>query len=202
MASGVAEVTVGATHSCLRTSKNAGYCWGQGLDGRLGTGNTTSVKVPTLITALSASTTAIEAGDSHTCAIKSGGATYCWGDNLQGQLGVGDYLDRNVPTLTKNYSGASQISAGAFQTCARKSGGVHCWGLNSQAQLGNGSSDGKEEQAVPVTGMSLGSFVATGSSTSCGVTGGVVKCWGNGNDGEIGDGRGLERSVPTSVIGG
>lgn len=36
-------------------------------------------------------------GHLHTCALISGGAAYCWGYNVQGQLGVGDTAQRTTP---------------------------------------------------------------------------------------------------------
>ena len=41
---------------------------------------------------------AIAAGSRFTCALISGGAVKCWGDNGGGQLGLGDKTDRHVPT--------------------------------------------------------------------------------------------------------
>ena len=34
--------------------------------------------------------TQISAGFSHTCAVRTDGALYCWGANDRGQLGIGD----------------------------------------------------------------------------------------------------------------
>jgi alpha-tubulin suppressor-like RCC1 family protein len=49
-----------------------------------------------LVAGLPAGVTAIAAGPSHTCASANGGA-YCWGDNVNGQLGNGSALDSLVP---------------------------------------------------------------------------------------------------------
>ena len=41
----------------------------------------------------------IAAGDDHTCAMNVARNVYCWGQNSQGQLGLGDMTDRPDPTL-------------------------------------------------------------------------------------------------------
>ncbi len=40
---------------------------------------------------------AIAAGGLHTCVIASGGEVKCWGDNEQGQLGIGSRVLRSSP---------------------------------------------------------------------------------------------------------
>ena len=36
-------------------------------------------------------------GGSHTCGLTTEGDVYCWGDNLDGQLGDGSTTDRHAP---------------------------------------------------------------------------------------------------------
>ncbi len=40
----------------------------------------------------------IAGGDNHTLAIRKDGSLWAWGDNESGQLGLGDVLNRAVPT--------------------------------------------------------------------------------------------------------
>ena len=90
----------------------------------------------------------ISAGGYHTCALKSNGTVWCWGNNYYGQLGDGTYVDKNIPVQVLNLTNVIQISAGEDHTCALKSDGtVWCWGRNDEGQLGDGTNVSKN---IPV----------------------------------------------------
>eukprot|EP00971_Amphidinium_carterae_P290686 5772381-Amphidinium_carterae.1 len=87
------------------------------------------------------------AGEGHTCSLFRSGRVKCFGDNIHGQLGLGDVEPRGddyaelgdllaFVDLGEGVSAAS-ITCGANHTCALLSNGeVKCWGSNSFAQLG------------------------------------------------------------------
>ncbi|MFM7199119.1 MAG: RCC1 domain-containing protein, partial [Chloroflexota bacterium] len=119
------EVTTGIDYSCGLTASGAAYCWGFNDVGQVGDNTTANKNVPTLVSNPSGPAVTwskIAAGGSHTCAITTTNAAYCWGANSERQLGDGTTADRNVPTLVSNPSGGavqwSQIDAGKTHTCA------------------------------------------------------------------------------------
>jgi len=57
-------------------------------NGELGNGTTDSTNVPVAVSG-GLTFTAIQTGDSHSCALTSGGTVYCWGNDYYGQLGRG-----------------------------------------------------------------------------------------------------------------
>ena len=76
--------------------------------------------------------TQIEAGDHHTCALKTDQTVVCWGGNQYGQLNVPGGLGSVV-----------QVNAGGEQSCAVKADGTMvCWGgyVHGEATVPSGLS--------------------------------------------------------------
>ena len=65
----------------------------------------------------------VTTGQFHTCASLPGSEVACWGLNEQGQLGDGTHETRDRPVLA-HVSGAVDVDAGAWQTCAMLQGGA------------------------------------------------------------------------------
>ena len=87
----VTVVATGASHTCAATADGGLYCWGQNQYGQLGDGTDTSRQTPVsvLLPGPADAVLRLAAGDRHTCAGTERGLIYCWGDNGDGQLGIG-----------------------------------------------------------------------------------------------------------------
>jgi len=143
-------ITIGAYHSCALTAAGDAYCWGDNSYGQLGdTAVLSGSSVPRLVLGGLVFTT-LAAGGTHTCGVVQGGAAYCWGSDVSGQLG-GVSPDTCVPEgiavpcarlpipVDGGLSFAS-IAAGLHHTCGITTRGVaYCWGLNDHGQLGDGT---------------------------------------------------------------
>jgi alpha-tubulin suppressor-like RCC1 family protein len=131
------------------------------------------------------------AGGHHTCARTNGGAIYCWGRDLYGQLGSGfvSVAPEPAPIPVASTSRYSAGAAGENHTCAvDKSGAAFCWGNNAASQLG--SSGGPAANPVPraVTGGHAFRTLVAGDRHSCGLgTDSVTYCWGANDAGQLGD---------------
>lgn len=138
-------------HSCVVSSAGNAYCWGNDGYGELGNGtsspcclNAEPVTAANLVLGGLTFVT-ISSGATHTCALTTAGAAYCWGDNGAGEVGDGTSGNiRTQPTAVVAPSGVTafaQISAGNQYTCATASGSnnTYCWGANNDGQFGNGS---------------------------------------------------------------
>ena len=89
----VEGVEVGGQHTCaIFDASSNGYCWGRDTQGQLGNGSGVTDSVPTAaspVMGLATGVMEITAGNNHSCAIQQDGRAYCWGSNVDGQLGDG-----------------------------------------------------------------------------------------------------------------
>ena len=148
----------------------------------------------------------MSAGDTHTCALSSGGGVYCWGKGDKGQIGNGARSSASHPTevileesSSNPLTGIVQVSSGGDYSCALTSGGeVRCWGYNNRGALGNKATKtsggynvvtGEKYESAPVkvvadsAGASYLSGIvqiSSGWEHTCALTSaGQVKCWGS-----------------------
>ena len=206
LASGVAAVSAGRSHTCALTSGGGVKCWGDNVDGALGTGAFASSTTPMDVFGLSSGVTAISAGSGFTCALMSTGGVKCWGLNYYGQLGIGSSglgSDSNVPVAVSGLSDVAAIAAGASHACAVTS--AHqalCWGWNLYGQLGKGDkADASTPVAVDRPNVGFAA-VSAGWYHTCAVSVGADGwCWGDNELGQVGDGTNKGRITPSLVSG-
>lgn len=198
-------VTAGGRHSCALDSDGTAYCWGKNSYGQLGRATQTlcsvgSATIPPIVSDCSLvplvvtgqhAFKAISAGDAHTCAIDTAGATWCWGNNAKGQLGIGGATTPSAggPTPQKVISAAPAfvaISAGGEHTCALGSDQrLYCWGKASCGQLGQSILPANAPRQVSPT-LTFKALSA-GDEHNCAIaTTGDVMCWGRGDSGQLG----------------
>ena len=201
-ATGVQSISAGSLHTCAINAAGAAFCWGYGLNGRLGNNSTIDALVPTTVetsTGLGATgVQSISAGDHHTCAINAAGAAFCWGDGGQGRLGNNDTQSALTPVAVHDgaglgLTGVQSISAGSSNTCAiNAAGAAYCWGNGSSGKLGNNSTGSSSSPVAVETSTGLGATgvqsISTGSVNSCAINAaGAAYCWGSGSNGALGN---------------
>lgn len=147
----------------------------------------------------------VSSGGIHTCALTTGGAAYCWGDNRSGQLGNGSTTSSTTPVPVSGGHTFALISAGSdsAHTCGlTTAGAIYCWGQNNYGQLGN-TTPAVSTTPLAVTGGLTFAAVTTGWQHTCGVTAaGAAWCWGSNGGGELGNGTPNGGATPTAVAGG
>lgn len=197
LGSGVTAIAAGDDHACALTSGGVVKCWGtisMVYEDYPGAPSyhvaTWQAPTPTLIDGLPAGIQAIAAGGDNACAITGGGALKCWGDNYQGQLGIGTRFD--ISTLAVHDvvglgSGTQAVSIHAYNVCALVTGGaVRCWGFGS---FGSGM-EGLRLTPTEIPELSSGATTIGTGSVSCAViVGGSLKCWGGSTTGSMGNGE-------------
>ena len=206
------SLSAGGYHTCGLTTTGAAYCWGANTQGQLGDGtsgngdrsNATANRSAPVAVSGGRTFTAIAAGNSHTCAIDTVGAAFCWGSNQNGMLGDGTTgTFRTTPTAVTGNLTLSSITAGGTHTCGLTSAGdAYCWGANWAGQLGDGASAGRTSPGQVAGGWSL-SRIAAGDYHTCAITtGGAALCWGwNSGFGTLGNGYLNDSRWPFLVSG-
>ena len=211
-------ITAGYFHTCALLDNASVKCWGRNDQGQLGLGNTTQIgdnpgemgdNLPSIDLGTGRTATAIAAGGYHSCAILDNASVKCWGENAEGQLGIGTTADTgnqseemgdNLPSIDLGTGRtATAIASMRNHTCAiLDNASVKCWGENGQGQLGIGTTadmgnqSGEMGDNLPSIDLGTGrtaTAIAAGYYHSCAaLDNGAVKCWGDNFYGQLGIG--------------
>ena len=207
----VQQITAGRSHTCALRTNGTVVCWGLGLYGQLGYGDTSSIgddetpgirEVP-----VGGAVRQISAGSLHTCAVLSTGSVRCWGRGADGRLGYGTTNNVFNPAVAGDVDlgpdvQVERVSAGDRHTCALLSNdSVRCWGLGTNGRLGYGNTEnvltpgaqgdineGWTATEIAAAGPRTGSQEAGGRHTCALLSTNEVRCWGLGQGGRLGYG--------------
>jgi len=213
------SVSAGQDHACALSSTGALYCWGGNDFGQLGTGSTTPVSTPTLVSAGGLVFRSVSAGAQYTCALATTNFADCWGLNGSGQLGNSN--NAGLQTPNPNAGLQNQVIGGPFgaitamqgHSCGiltgsgGETGPVACWGLNDFGQLGRGGGNNPtlDQTVQPIGGSVPYSVVAAGFRLTCAVRAdgsGIVDCWALNDAGQLGSQQAQQFvSTPVPVAG-
>jgi alpha-tubulin suppressor-like RCC1 family protein len=151
-------VEAGFDHTCVLLDTEIVKCFGENASGQLGLGddedrgddaNEMGSQLDQVLMGISLSSPTLgDAGSAHSCALL-GTQLKCWGENANGELGIGAdddrgdgpnemFLDLQAADLGSGVH-AVQVSTGWNFTCALLDDDrVKCWGANAFGQLGVG----------------------------------------------------------------
>jgi alpha-tubulin suppressor-like RCC1 family protein len=219
-------IAAGNQHTCAILDNSSVKCWGANASGQLGLGDDDNrgdgsasggMGDNLTIVDLGSGRTAkvIAAGDSHTCAILDNASVKCWGENGNGQLGLGPSISNrgdgsgemgdNLTAINLG-SGrtATSITTGTGYTCVLlDDDSVKCWGRADYGQLGAGKTEEyNEPNASPIdlgTGITA---IASGYFHTCAILdNSSIKCWGRNDSGQLGIGDTGNRGDGTNSSG-
>jgi alpha-tubulin suppressor-like RCC1 family protein len=138
----ITAVAAGDGFSVALDDLGSVWTWGANWSGQLGngalpsTGSRVPIKVPSLT-----SVEAIAVGAGHVLALRTDRTVWAWGDNSDGQIGIGttDWA-RTEPTQVPNLHDVHAIAAGGGASMAiRSDGRLWAWGSNTAGTLGDGT---------------------------------------------------------------
>ena len=198
-------LSIGRQFACAVTENSSVVCWGRTDYGQTGIGveGEMAYHNMTYVDALDGmGIVEVSAHLDHACGLTSQGTVYCWGSNVEGQIGNGQIGGSVlVPTQAILPQGvvAKSLSQGpSSHTCIISTDGdLYCWGYNSRGQVGNGQicnnlgttyynpcANGASGILVPEliampTGVTVTSVSVGGEHTCATGSDGGVYCWGS-----------------------
>lgn len=194
----VVAVSAGLIHAALLDAEGDVWSWGIGNSGRLGLGDeetrTVREKIGGALDALDV--VLVELGNGASYAVTQDGALWAWGQNTNGQLGLGDREERMVPTRVEAVGEVVAVSSGTSRTPALTAEGrVLAWGSNSRGQIGSpeGLDEGEPVRRVldPMAveglpdGVGVAAITADTNTSYAVLEDGRVFGWGEGSFGQL-----------------
>jgi alpha-tubulin suppressor-like RCC1 family protein len=185
------HVFAGGDSTCAFRGGGTLYCWGATGELLAGTGDigTPEVVDEPVIVLAGSKFTEVSLGSDHACAVRDDGALLCWGQNVDGQLGIGMASDMTKqPTEVGNDTDWEHVAAGQHHTCGIRGGDLYCWGRGDSGELG--IPNRRRNSALSparVTDMGGWEDIAVSAMHSCAIAANTrVWCWGRNSEGQLG----------------
>lgn len=146
----------------------------------------------------------ISSGVEFSIGLKSNGTIWAWGNNSNGQLGIGSTVQKQKPVQIGTDTDWKTIDAGSFHVLAIKNNGtLWSWGLNSVGQLGNGGTTADVNAPVQVGSDTNWDKVIAGFAQSFAIkSDSSLWAWGYNTYNTLGLINPADPSVPNQVMPG
>ena len=206
----VVDVAAGGRFTCARKQDGTVWCWGGNDHGALGVGESGRALlgsgVPLQVEDDTGGGTlqrvvALASGYQHACAVTIEGSVWCWGSNVEGELGNGSSTDSSLPVRVFfpggiGFLGAASVACGEHASCAiMRNGALYCWGSGTLGAGGAGRSS--TPVGVPLAEVRQVAIGASGTICARDMAMGDLYCWGDNSHGEVGN---VDPSTSTLVV--
>ena len=151
----------------------------------------------------------IARGQKHTLAISQDGRLWAWGNNEYGQLGLGNEINQNSPTMVAadldgdgdpDSDWVSIAAGGNYSLAIKSDGTLWAWGWNNWYQLGLGYFSSHENSPKQVGTSTNWDSVAAGESHTLALkSDGFLWAWGKNDYGQLGLGHTSNKDTLTQV---
>jgi alpha-tubulin suppressor-like RCC1 family protein len=187
----VVQISAGFNHSFARRADGTVLCWGRGSFGNCGTGSFASPLTAPVQTLLPSGRRAkgVNAGGNSTIALLDDDTVWTWGNNPNGQLGIGPAPMQGLPVHVTALTDMVEIATSRTGSCyaRRRDGAVFAWGQNSSGQLGDGTSQSRNTPVQVLAANSSVTALAPGNAHVLALRAdGTVLAWGSNLSGQLG----------------
>ncbi|MBS1584675.1 MAG: hypothetical protein JSS82_03945, partial [Bacteroidetes bacterium] len=133
-------VCIGTGLKCSFAIKSNGtlWAWGDNIHGKLGLGDSTDRNVPTQVGSDNKWLTITNNNINHSMCLKADGSLWAWGQNNDGYLGLGDDINRALPTRMGSDRDWLKVASANEILALKATGVLWGWGDNGLGQLGLG----------------------------------------------------------------
>jgi alpha-tubulin suppressor-like RCC1 family protein len=172
------------------------WAWGRNDSGQLGLGNATVRSSPVQV-GTDTNWSKVQSGGprytsrnrSFTLALRTNGTLWSWGNNVYGQLGLGDTTARSSPVQIGTDTNWSSITCGMYFGAAIKTNGtLWIWGSNYYGQLGLGDLYARSSPVQVGTNTDWANVYGGEQFCVARKTNGTLWVWGNNRTGRFGNG--------------
>lgn len=182
------------------------YAWGNN-NGAFGNGSASgSASSPiAVLGGLKFAQVSANANTDDVVAIDASGNAYAWGNNSQGQLGVGDITPRSSPVAVLGGLKFKRVFAGVACFFGLTSDGTaYAWGSNSNSLiLGVGDANARSSPVAVLGGLKFTELFPHAQGCFGKATDGTMYAWGYSSNGVSGTGlTDVVLSSPIAVLGG
>jgi alpha-tubulin suppressor-like RCC1 family protein len=199
------QVACGTSYVAAIKTDGTLWTWGSNIYGNLGDNTVVDKSSPVQTVAGGTNWKQVSCGNSTTAAIKNDGTLWCWGWNVDGELGInisGYGTNRSSPVQTVAFgTNWKQVSAGYHIAAIKTDGTLWTWGTNTNGQLGDNTT---VNRSSPVQTIAFGTnwkSVAFGLYHIAAIkTDGTLWTWGYNYFGQLGDGTIVSKSSPIQTI--
>ncbi|WES98168.1 T9SS type A sorting domain-containing protein [Chryseobacterium arthrosphaerae] len=140
------------------------------------------------------------AGAYYSLGLKNDGTLWAWGDNYDGSLGDGTFIDRYTPVKIGSSANWTKICAGLTHAAGIKTDGtLWTWGYNYNGQLGDGTTIKRNTPAQIGSDTDWITIAGGNAHTVAIKMDGTLWAWGDNRWGQLGDGTNVNKSVPIQV---
>ena len=138
------HVRTGDYHTCGLKTDGTLWCWGHNEHGALGQGDD-ALQDPRNFVPRQVGTAndwkSVSLGDGRTCGLREDGVAWCWGQNSEGELGLGGAGDVWTPTAMAGHAWTDVSVGGSFSCGISSEEELWCWGWLDTGGLGPPMSD-------------------------------------------------------------
>jgi alpha-tubulin suppressor-like RCC1 family protein len=196
-------VCAGLYTSFALKSNNSLWVWGMNQHTQFGNYKNKNVFQPVASpSSWKKASTPISSFSGHTLAIASNGTLWSWGQNNDGQLGIGTtYTHKVLPVQVGTSADWKQVTNGNFASLAiRENGTLWAWGRNTYGVLGTGTGTSNILTPFQVGTDTTWNQVSAGNEHVLAIKeNGTLWAWGRNNQGQLGIGSTVDQVTPVQV---